>query len=380
VTTIKQNSRLYFIDWLRVFAVLGMVIYHVGMLYVPWNFHVKSSHIEPGLVPWMLWLNPWRMNLLFVISGVVTSQLLLGGASTDLIRSRSARLLWPLLCAVLVIVPAQAYYEVKQKYGFTGDFWRFLAHYFTAYKGFCDAKGCLILPTWNHAWFLPYVWSYTMLIWTVVKIGPTSLDRLSVRMAHWLNGLGLLFVPIGFLFLIRMSLFDRFPVFQDLIHDWYSHSIYFAMFMFGALCSRQPRFWSTFERLRWPTFILGTTSWCLIILNPLWFTKTVWHLMYSVQMWCLMAATLGFGYRYLNRDYRWLAYLNDAVFPLYLFHQTYIIVFHSWLTPIDLPPGAEGPLLMVAAVFASIVSIELIKRFPLMNNRARKWIGLKLLA
>ncbi len=42
------------------------------MFYVTWGFHVKSSHAGPAAEPFMLLLNPWRLTLLFIISGCAT--------------------------------------------------------------------------------------------------------------------------------------------------------------------------------------------------------------------------------------------------------------------------------------------------------------------
>ena len=65
--------RRYDLDWLRITAFGLLIGYHVGMLYVPWAFHVKSEYRGgPGLVALMLASNPWRLPLLFVISGAAT--------------------------------------------------------------------------------------------------------------------------------------------------------------------------------------------------------------------------------------------------------------------------------------------------------------------
>jgi len=54
-------------------AAFGLLIfYHVGMLYVSWGFHIKSVHRIAALEPLMLVLNPWRLALLFLVSGAAT--------------------------------------------------------------------------------------------------------------------------------------------------------------------------------------------------------------------------------------------------------------------------------------------------------------------
>jgi glucans biosynthesis protein C len=69
---IARPERRLDLDWIRIIAFGFLIFYHVGMLFVPWDFHVKSAHIVPGLEPLMLTLNPWRLFLLFLVSGAAT--------------------------------------------------------------------------------------------------------------------------------------------------------------------------------------------------------------------------------------------------------------------------------------------------------------------
>ena len=68
----STSPRRHDLDWIRVGAFVLLILYHVGMFYVPWDWHVKSSHEVPGLIPAMLLTNPWRLTLLFLVSGAAT--------------------------------------------------------------------------------------------------------------------------------------------------------------------------------------------------------------------------------------------------------------------------------------------------------------------
>ena len=57
------------LDWLRIAAFGLLIFYHVGMFYVTWDWHVKSSHASQIIEPLMRLSNPWRLTLLFIISG-----------------------------------------------------------------------------------------------------------------------------------------------------------------------------------------------------------------------------------------------------------------------------------------------------------------------
>ena len=111
--TQPSSTRLVFLDWVRILAFGWLVLYHVGMYYVTWPWHINSPHASHWLEPWMRLSSPWRMDLLFLVSGVATSMMLLrDGASTALLRQRAARLFWPLLFGVFVVVPLQSWRDV----------------------------------------------------------------------------------------------------------------------------------------------------------------------------------------------------------------------------------------------------------------------------
>ena len=166
---VDLGPRRYDLDWVRIGAFMLLILYHVGMYYVTWDFHVKSPHASPSLEPLMMLTSPWRLSLLFLVSGVATAHLLARGGR--FMRSRSARLLIPLVFGMAVIVPPQTYLEVVEKVGYGGSFAQFYRLYMTGYHGFCR-EDCLIMPTWNHLWFVAYLWVYTLVLYLVVSLAP----------------------------------------------------------------------------------------------------------------------------------------------------------------------------------------------------------------
>ena len=109
-----------------------------------WEFHIKSPLAGTTLEPIMTFSSPWRMSLLFVVSGGTTSLMLMRSDAPGFMRQRSRRLLRPLLFRVVLLIPPQSYFEVVRQYGYTGGFIDFLALFFTAYSGFCKAQICCI--------------------------------------------------------------------------------------------------------------------------------------------------------------------------------------------------------------------------------------------
>jgi glucan biosynthesis protein C len=396
------RERLYYLDWLRISAFVLLVLYHVGMLYVPWPFHVKHDPTYPALEPLMRLSNPWRMGLLFVISGVATG-LMLG--RPGLARERSRRLLLPLLLGMAVIVPPQAWLQVREQFGYTGSYLDFLRLYFSAYGGFCQGKQCLALPTWNHLWFLPYLWAYTLLCLLALHTLPAAWLRRAagrvaggmtgakvyLRAAHFGNrpsggragscGWRLLLVPLVWLAAVRVLLFPRFGETHALLDDWAAHAVYLPLFAFGLLLARRPLLQAEVQALRWPALALGLAGWAALalypVLQPGWLSlpeaqRLPMRLGFAAAQWGGIVTAFGFARRYLDVDHRWRAPLTEAVFPLYLVHQTILIVAAVALRPLVLPAGVEAAVIVALTFASGWAAWQLARRIGWL----RPWMGL----
>lgn len=367
--------RRHDLDWLRVIAFGMLVVYHVGMYYVSWDWHVKSPAASIAPEPFMLLTSPWRMSLLFLISGVATA-FMFERQPAGLLRRRSWQLLLPLLFGMAVIVPPQAYYQVVEQLpgGYSDSYWAFYGKYLSAYQGFCDSDGCLRVPTWNHLWFLPYLWSYTVLAWLLWRLLPA---RALQRLRQWtdiaLGGWGALLVPVLLLATARLLLINRFEQTHALTDDWYNHAQYASVFLIGFLAAFSSRFWESLQRLRWLSLALAGA--CYTALIHAWYfsgyndvqpppleLRLALRVAWAVDQWCAIAALLGFAYRWREADSPLLRYLTLAMFPLYILHQTVIVVLAHELKPLQLQPGIEAVLLIVATFALCLGAYGLIKR------------------
>ena len=103
------------LDWLRVLVFALLIFYHVGMFFVPWGFHIKNNIIYDWLRYPMVFLNQWRLPILFVISGMGTYYALQKRTGLQFAFERIKRLLIPLIFGMLFIVPPQVYLEKLNK-------------------------------------------------------------------------------------------------------------------------------------------------------------------------------------------------------------------------------------------------------------------------
>lgn len=375
-TTAAPAERRIDLDWIRIAAFGLLILYHVGMLYVTWGFHVKSPSIVPALEPLMLALNPWRLGLLFLVSGSATAFMLGRLAPGRLARQRSWRLLLPLIFGMLVIVPPQSYLQVVDSFGYRGSFWDFyVADYLGLPHLFCAAtdqrRHCIILPTWNHLWFVLYLWAYTMLLAAFLALAPGLVARLQPALERAMAGVGILVWPVLLLALCRTMLFPRFPETHALFDDWYAHAVYFALFLIGFLIARSARLWQAIEDWRWAALagaVLGYGLYLGAYLARQGGFAADWlpagqRAAFGLEQWCAIVAVLGFGRRWLpRRDSAARRYLTDAVFPYYIIHQTAIIVVAWFIAPWRLAAATEAAIVISATVVACALTYELARR------------------
>lgn len=382
------DTRRHDLDWVRIAAFGLLILYHTGMYYVSWDWHVKSPMASTTIEPLMLLSSPWRLSLLFFVSGCATA-FLLGKAAPGgrgSLRTRARRLLLPLLAGMLVIVPPQAYFEVVEKMQYRDGYLSFWARYLAFDSGFCRADGrCLTLPTWNHLWFVAYLFTYTALLALLLRVAPRALPWLSALLARRLAdavGWGVLLWPVLGLALIRLPLVGRFPSTHNLVWDWYNHALYGSVFLFGVCIARQVACWEALRRLRWLSLGLALAAyayiaWYFNVYTPGLASVPEWvrqsqRVIYAADQWCAIAAILGFARQWSPGDSATKRYLGEAVFPFYIVHQTAIVVLAQWLKPLALAPRLEA-LLIVAGTFAAcFASFALVRRVRVL----RPWFGL----
>jgi glucans biosynthesis protein C len=366
------GQRRYDLDWVRIGAFMLLILYHVGMYYVTWDWHVKSPNASSDIEPLMMLTSPWRLSLLFLVSGVATGYLLARQGAVGFLGQRSFRLLIPLAFGMLVIVPPQSYLEVVEKLRYAGSFAEFYRLYITGFHGFCRGTDCLIMPTWNHLWFVAYLWVYTLVLYLALRIAPPLgpwLRRLAERR---LSGVGILLWPLAYLCAIRLGLAARFPANHALSGDWYNHAMYFGVFLLGFSLAGARAAWATLERARWLTLSLAVLGWAFLAAYigaysddaaiPPMALRLFSRAVYGAEQWLAIAAVVGFAHRHLTHDSAVRCYLTTAIFPVYILHQTVIVVAAHALKPSHLYPPVEGVLLVLVTVATCFLSYEAIRR------------------
>ena len=375
-SSLNDSARLPYLDGLRVAALLLLIPYHVGMYYVSWGWHVKSplsATVAPLVEPFMLLSSPWRLGLLFLVAGAACQILHARQGGWGLLRERSQRLLLPLLFGMAVVVVPQAYYELKTQApellpgngGFL-DFW-------AAYLGLariCKGDDCLDIPTWNHLWFLPYLWLYAALAAALVA-RPLRLPAWASRpqLPAWTWWL----LPALPLVLFRWLLMPWFPSSHDFFGDFYNHAQYGYLFALGwASRSVAAGLWPAALRGRWLSLGLALLAWALLVRyfqayageTPPAALRQLMRAVWVLMAWWSILAACGWAQRAFRRDSPSLRAAAAAVFCVYVLHQTLIVVFSQWLAPLGWPAALEAPALVLLTLLGSLLGYALLRRVP----------------
>jgi peptidoglycan/LPS O-acetylase OafA/YrhL len=350
-----SGNRHFGLDWLRIGAFLLLIFYHIGMFFSPDTWLVHAP-VAVGAVEWpLLALEPWRLALLFVVSGYASHALLARcGGIVPFLRARSYRLLLPLGFGLLLLTPPQTWIGLTQNHGYQGG----LLHFWTVeWLRFGNVDGVAV-PNTEHLWFIAYLWTYTMALGAALMVSPPEWRESARRIAaRVLASPHLLALPLAALLLLRILLLFTIPEIHGLLHDWVNDLTYLPAFLFGFALAATPSLWPAILKLRIPALLMAAAAWLLLAAIQLRYPESRPHLAQAldrdaslVMAWSMILFMLGVAHQWLNRDHPLRARLAEAVFPFYLVHQTIIVVLGWWLRDSGLPLAAMFAFL-VAATF-----------------------------
>lgn len=348
-------ARHFGLDWLRIGAFGLLIFFHIGRFFSPDPWLVRAPTPQFGVEWPMLALEPWRLALLFTVSGYASHALLARtGSIGTFLKARSHRLLLPLGFGLLLLVPPQTWIGLTQNHGYQAS----LLHFWTTdWLSFRRIDGVPV-PNAEHLWFIGYLWTYTMALGLFLVLAPAGWRARARRLAEKLFASPhLLLLPLAGVLLMRLLVLFSVPERHGLLHDWVNDVTHLPAFLFGFALAGMPSLWPAILRLRLPALLMAIAAYSLLAALEYRYPGDRPHIAQAldrdaslIMAWSMILVMLGLAHQWLNRDHAWRAPLSEAVFPFYLVHQTIIVVVGWWLRPSGLSNGAMFALL-VAATF-----------------------------
>ncbi len=367
--------RRYDLDWLRVIVFGLLIFYHVGMFFVPWGWHIKNDIIYPNLRWPMLFVNQWRLPILFVISGMGTFYALSKRSGGTFAKERIMRLLVPLIAGIILIVPPQVYFERLDKGQFGGGYFDFWPS--QAFTGIYPEGNF----SWHHLWFLPYLLLFSLILIPVFlylrdhpQAGILGLTR---KLAAKPFGLFWLVIPLY----VWESLVE--PFFESthaLVGDWFNLINFITFFFYGfLLVSVREIFWKIVQENRRKYLYVGLVGFTLMVgLRQMYEDSTLVHFIEAlfkvVNLWAWILVLVGYAAAYLNKPSAQLSYANEAVYPFYIHPQTIIVTLGYYLMHVEMGLFLKLALMSIGTFgFAWLIYEFGIRRW----NWVRPLFGLK---
>lgn len=352
------TNRHYFLDWLRVIAFAVLIFYHIGMLYSEnWGFHFKSTYISHYVEYFLLVFAPWRMLLIWFISGVALRFMLdkVRGVKSNalFVLNRSIFILLPLLVGLWLIVPFQLYAEMSQKSVIDITYWQF-------YLAFLDINNEMFAyyqsGVWphvdvNHLWYLRSLWQFMLII---------ILFSLFMKLPFFmpLLKLGKVSLPLLVSLLVIAMLLTHNYLEGDAVREANG----FIFLFIGYLSAKHDYFWASLKHYYW-VLCVSFTLLCIYILmayqNVFDLPSYIFTTIYNIQRVLGVLTMLALAQHFLNFKTNYLKTFNSWVFPFYLLHQSVLIILCFVLQPLEVGSFIE-PLLVVIGTCCICAVITLI--------------------
>ncbi|MQY28459.1 acyltransferase family protein [Nocardia aurantia] len=338
--------RKNYIDWLRNLGILFLFPYHTARVFNdnP-SFYVKG--VENTFSSVLVYSSSfWFMPLLFLVSGMSSFYALRNRSAKNYIRERLSRLLVPFIFGCIFIVPPQAYYALKFQGDYQSGYLEFLQRYFTDFSGWTETTG--ISPA--HLWFLLFLFIISVALLPLMRTLMTR--RYSPT---WLRHPLLALLPFA-----ALAVLSFLPAVggQNIF-------VYGMYFLLGFLIATDDEIVTMLEeqrRINLAIALAGTTGLLIEIYSigkqagPLFAT---WHYLFA---WAALLAILGYGKRYLNRMSRFMDYFGPAAFPVYIVHQTFLVVIAYYVLRITDHGIAPFALILLLSFGFSLATYEVIRR------------------
>jgi len=328
----QSTTRLHWLDWLRVIAILGVFLFHAVHPFDVTDWHIKNAEQSDLVTVFIVFLFPWGMPFFFLLAGAGSRLALRRRSAGAFARERVQRLLLPYIGGAIVLMPVMLYFEWlhKTQTGLLSG----------SYLAFVLDRNVGFTPVWfgalgYHLWFLGFLFSFSMLglpvmLWLRGPAGGRFTARLGALAARRC-GLLLAIVPLA---VLRLALHRFFP--EE--HGWADFAVQFAYFLLGyglfgdeAFLAALRRDWRLHLGLGLAAFALGfgiilATGELEVYAPPRTLPDVLFWLMIAVNGWCMTLFVLFIGQRYLNTANRALAYGQAAVLPFFVLHQPVIII------------------------------------------------------
>lgn len=358
-------------------AVFLLFFFHAATIFHPWSdFYIKNDQLSPVIAYIFVWtVGHWHMSLFFILAGASTYYALRKRSGVEYIKERVKRLFIPLIFGTLVLIPPLSYLGLLNHSDYSQSFITWLPNFFHLQTA--DLNGFFLGGlTVGHLWFILHLLVYSLIALPLfLYFNRDSGSRCIKRIASILMKPAVLFL----LFPALLVLISKFP--------WVlggNPLFYITFFILGFILMSEQRLMDKVDKYRLILLILGvvplaglitvsaTNSWPLNI--PGWADSIMDAYRNAFVPWFFILALLAYGRRFLNFSNRFLRYFAEGAYPIYILHETIIVIIAFFVVQWGLGVGAKYAIIVASSFAVTILAYDILVR---RTNITRFLFGMK---
>jgi len=372
VASPPASKRLYYLDWLRVLAILMVFLFHAVHPFDYGDWQVKNVEQSEIITIILTLLGIWGMPFFFLVSGAASWFALLRRSPNQYIRERFYRLLLPFIVGTILFSPLELYIEWANRVqrGVTSlTFQQYVVSTLPA-----NTLSSWFTPRWFgygfHLWFLGFLFCFALItlplfLWLKQPTGQRFLEWMA-RLSEKHGTLLLFAIPLG---LFNILLLPFFPA----EHDWADFVYLMGFFALGFILYADERFQHAIRRDRWILFgaatlvVVGLLVMYLAGIPVVEYSETPGTASYLLLQFLGGVIAVGYcltmlyvGMRFLDFSNQWLRYGQEAILPFFVLHQPVIIVIAFFVVQWSVSIWVKLPVVVVSSFLVTIGLYELV--------------------
>ena len=350
-----MNERKHYLDNIRWITLCFVIIYHVFYIFnssgVVSNIGVTGIKELDSIC---VFIYPWIMCLLFVVSGVSTKYSLNNKTNKEFIKDRAKRILVPSVIGIFV-------------YGW-------ISGWTTNYYGDIFAGNGDMIPN-----------PIKYIIYSLIGIGPlwyahvlfvASLLIVLIREIDKKQKIDKLFnkINLPILFLLFLIVWGFSFILNTPVVTVYRWGIYLLMFILGYYVFSNDKIIENLEKISIPlgiiSFIIGIIFTIMNYGANFGSNEFLTNIFTNIYIWLVILSAFGVGKKFLNFDNSFTKYMNKNNFCFYVLHYTIqIIIAFILVEYIKLPYFILNYIiLLIGTIILLPIITEILKRIPIINK------------
>jgi glucan biosynthesis protein C len=259
----------------------------------------------------------------------------------------------PLVVGMFLVVPPQIFVERVMSGDWNGGYLDFMVERVLQFQPYPAGNF-----SWHHLWFILYLYVYVLLLLPLLLWWRRA--QFELTPGAWIYALG---IPLG---LNESILKPLFPETHNLTSDWYTFNHYLLFTVYGVLLASMRSAWDWFaeQRRRSLAFALVLTFSGLPLLEyGIVERDTPYDSMFATTFtWAWLMTFLGYGRRWLSFSNRLIEWARDASYPVYILHQTVIIVIAWFVIQTTWSPWVKFAVVVSATLAICVLLYEFVLR------------------